>query len=240
MWSNSFAKDLNWRPGFRVNEQTRERLLSTEYTMPGRGPRIGTERYRTRISGLPTWSWASMDSPIVYLGYDASVPVSSLTVLSFDVALAGVNPYGAIEHAKVKVSGLTTPVYAIQVHGFKNHTEWYQSPAPLASTECSPISFDLAQASRHQFNAVISDTATADTFRSSFYIDATDEEIAPDCPLLCLLTCHMERYYEPEDPDIAGLVLRDAGGGEWARVGTFQTSGQEIRWFREERRLTLV
>jgi hypothetical protein len=208
--------------------------------MPGRGPRIGTECYRTRITGLPTWSWASMDSPIVYLGYDASLPVPSLTVLDFDIALAGVNPYGAIKHAKVKVSGLITPAHAIQVRGFKNFTEWYQSTAPLASTEYFPISLDSAEAAQHQFNAVIGNMAIADTFRSSFYVDVMDEDIVPDCSLLCLLTCHMERYYAPEDPDIAGLVLRDAGGGEWTRVGTFQTSGQDIRWFQEERGLILV
>jgi hypothetical protein len=144
MWLNSFAKDLTWRSRFRVHEQTRERLLSTEYTMPGRGPRIGTERYRTRILGLPTWSWASMDSPIVYLGYDASVPVSSLTVLAFDVALAGGNPTVPSSTPRSKSLASQRPPRQSKFMASKKHTEWYQFPTPLASTDCFPISLDLA------------------------------------------------------------------------------------------------
>jgi hypothetical protein len=172
-----------------------------------------------------------MNSAIVYLGYDASDVVLSAKILDFDIALAGVNRYGAIKHARVRLSGLTTRASALQVHGFKSHTDWYEAAAPAQYSQVD---------ARSLFNILVSDETSTDTFRATFYIDVTDDKIAPDEQLLCLLTCNMARYYEPDDPDIAGLVLRDVGSGEWARVGTFQTRGAEIKWFQDERVLVLV
>jgi hypothetical protein len=178
-----------------------------------------------------------MDSAIVYLGYDASIPVTSLEVLEYDIALAGANPYGAIRHAKVTVSGLAIEAYAVQIHGFSNYNEWYESGTSLDASQYSQIN----TTSPHQeFSTIVGDMVSSKTFRASFYIDATDEVIPQDRPLLCLLTCNMERYYEPEDPDIAGLVLKDAGNEEWKRVGTFQTRGVERQWFQSMRELVLI
>lgn len=237
MWRSSFAKDLIWRPGFRVNETTRERLVSTEYTLPGRGPRVGLERHRRRTDGLPTWSWASMNSAIVYLGYDATTALQSFLILDYDIQLAGINHCGSIKYAKVKVSGLVTQARAIQVQQFKNHSDWSQSTALLTSAEYSQID---PYADQPQLHVLVGDCAGGDTFRASFYIDVTDEVILPDCALLCLLACNIERYYEPDDPDIAGLVLRDARDGEWRRVGTFQARGDEMKRFNERRELILI
>jgi hypothetical protein len=160
-----------------------------------------------------------------------------MTILDFDIRLAGSNRFGAIKHAKVTVSGLTTDARAIQLRAFKNYNDWCQFTSPLAQSDFSPVE---AQSAQQQLHVLVGDVTSTDTFRASFYIDCTDESILPDTSLLCLLTCKMERYYEPDDPDIAGLVLQVAGDGEWRRVGTFQTRGAELRWFKGKHELLLI
>jgi hypothetical protein len=166
-----------------------------------------------------------------FLGYNASKPVLSVRVLEFDIALAGISKYGAIKHAKVRIEGLTTQFSSICVSGFKDYTDWYEGAAP------SP---PIPGYGSSEPNVLVGAETSTERFRALFFIDIPDEQISADKKFVCLLTCQMGKYSEADEPLIVGLVLRDVGNGEWARIGTFQTRGVEIRSFHAKRELVLV
>jgi len=233
LWKSSFGPDLYWRPDIHTcyaeNQQSFESISLLDTSSAG--------HHRTRIPGLPTWSWASLSSAVIYRGYSTSTEAESFKLIDLDIKLAGINPYGAVGHAKAKVSGFITTAYAVKLHDFRGSDRWYETIAPLKSIDYSTVD---AISRLPASNVLVGDIFAANTFRAIFSVDVTDETISPDMELTCLITCHIKLNFTVDEPDIVGLVLQQTDQGEWRRVGTFQTRKDEMKWFRQSDELVLV
>lgn len=85
LWSGSLLDDLLWVSG---------------------GPEVRSPKSRDRLErpfSLPTWSWASLNSSIVYLNDGISVPKAE--VLQASCSYAGDNAFGVLHSSKLVLSG---------------------------------------------------------------------------------------------------------------------------------------
>lgn len=85
LWSGSLLDDLLWASG---------------------GPAVRSPKSRDRLErpfSLPTWSWASLNSSIVYLNDGISVPKAE--VLEASCSYAGDNAFGVLHSSKLVLSG---------------------------------------------------------------------------------------------------------------------------------------
>lgn len=232
LWKRDFLRELTWEADLNPNFLAEQQLAASSKTIEK------SNRHRVRIAGLPTWSWASLSGAITYRNYSGTKAITSLSLQAISISLYTENEYGAIKSASVTVVGKTMEAYAVKVNGFTSPDHWSESKIPLTSLSYSQVDTVTPQP---ESNVLVGNPKSADTFRAVFYADTTDEVIAPDCILTCLLTCHIDRWPYPNDPDIAGIVLLPAANkDEYRRVGMFQTRGAHIRWFTEDKTLVLI
>jgi hypothetical protein len=232
LWRGDFIQELTWEVDLYPNS------LAEQHSAASSKSRKMPNRHRVRIAGLPTWFWASISGAIRYRMYSETKAITSLSLQGISISLDTENEYGAIKSASVAVIGKITEAHAVKINGFTNPDHWSELKHPLTS-----LSYSHLDTVTHQpeSNVLIGDLDSAETFRATFYADTTDEAITPDRKMTCLLTCLMDRWFYPNDPDIAGIVLLPASNkDEYRRVGMFQIRGASIKWFTKDKTLVLV
>lgn len=210
LWAENIAEDLLWSV-----QPMEEKELRDRYTL---------DEYRA-----PSFSWASLDVPISYYAPDAEereLSKATVKLVSSAVALDGVNAFGAVKEASVRLSGpgLGAILSASQREGVWEYT------LIIPGTSAIRISHDCL---------FVEHTSTAENGTKSGTTSIRRARLGeePACFKVDVLCLSVVRY----DGWISGLVLgeSDRVGGAWERLGTF-AAGTEVFQKAEKREVQLV
>lgn len=189
LWKENFAFDLLW-------STTTVGLPDAHY--------FALDTYRA-----PTFSWASLDTPVAFPSLDSDdrqSAIPSLTLVSSDVSIAGLNPLGALRDASINVLG---PIWHATLLSTQKDDMWVYSLL-IKGTSAITIQHDCLLV---KDCALTGSGLSEDTARRARCGDRPQDF---KVPVLCLGVVRFDTW-------ISGLVLGLAHKkrGYWNRLGTF-------------------
>ncbi|KAK5279240.1 hypothetical protein LTR20_007215 [Exophiala xenobiotica] len=139
LWRSEMPSDLLWR----VPEEAHQAIsISTLLTAPSRI--LETRRQKVFSAArhmqyrAPSWSWASVDSPVVWLNYPSFSKHDNFELVDCSVTTASVQePYGDVTDAKLRVRGPLVPLRSEQqmLAGVSHITCYFEDPVVHTSKE---------------------------------------------------------------------------------------------------------
>ncbi|KAH8695708.1 heterokaryon incompatibility protein-domain-containing protein [Phaeosphaeriaceae sp. PMI808] len=207
LWKGNLASDLLW---------TASPLASTK------GNRLALETWRA-----PSFSWASLDTPITYAHLDDEESesfLSTISILETSITPKGLNPLGTLASANITIRG---PVVTATLCSEKKYANWeylllIKGTSSISIAPDSLLVHTNFKVKQGDELRTVRRAQTGDILRNF------------KAPVLCL---SVARY----DNLIAGIVLgvSEDEPDAWERLGTF-AAGTEAMQNTEDKELRLV
>ena len=175
----------------------------------------------------PTFSWASLDTPVAFSSLDPDdrqSATTSITLISSNVSINGLNPLGALRDASISIQGpiLRATLTSAQRDGMWVYTLLIKGTSAITiQHDCLLAKDSVPDAPGH----------TEDTVRRARCGDIPQDFSAP---VLCLGVVRFDTW-------ISGLVLGLARQkpGSWNRLGTF-AAGTDVFFRTEEKEISIT